>query len=134
MAKTTKQVIGEWGENQASLFLSRHGYEIVDKNYCIYAKGKKAGEVDIIAWNEKHHFGRTLCFVEVKTRTYGEGSAERATQRRQKLAAFFKTARQYCLDKKINIDFTPIQFEQVSVYLNKQTKEVKFKKYEIPVN
>ena len=134
MPRTDKQKIGDWGEEQAFLFLSRNGYSIVDRNYTIVKCGKKAGEVDIIAWHEKHHFGKTLCFVEVKARTYGEGSAERATGRKQKLVTFFKTALQYCRDKEIDVDNTPIQFEQVSIYVDKRTKEVKFKKYEIPMN
>ena len=133
MSRTEKQKIGDWGEEQAVLFLSRHKYNIVDRNYCIYEKGKKGGEVDIVAWNDKHYFGRTLCFIEVKTRTYGEGSAERATRKKEKFSAFLKAARRYCLDKKVDINNTPIQFEQVSVYVNNRTKEVKFKKYEIPV-
>ena len=73
MTRTERQKIGDWGEEQASLFLSRHGYEITDRNYCIHTRGQKVGEVDIVAWCNKHHFGRTLCFVEVKTRSYGEG-------------------------------------------------------------
>lgn len=131
--KTEKQKIGQWGEDQASLFLSRQGYEIVDKNYQV-----KQGEIDIIAWHNKYHFGKTLCFIEVKTRSYGggfhselvEGSAERAT-RKQKLPKLFQAARCYCLDNDIDIDHMPIQFEHVSVYVFKKSGKVKFRKYVI---
>lgn len=108
--QTEKQIIGAWGENQAVSFLKKKGYSVVERNF-----RTRAGELDIIAWHEKKHFGKTLVFVEVKTRSYGQGSAERATDY-QKLSNLFLAARAFCLTKKISLDNTPIQFEQVSVY------------------
>jgi putative endonuclease len=136
MPKTQKQIVGQWGEEQASLFLSRQGYDIVDRNYAILKHGQKAGEIDIVAWHKKYHFGKTLCFVEVKTRSYGEGSAERATSQKKKMASFFKAVRKYCVDKQVDIDHTPIQFEQVSVYVDQKAGDAKvtFRKFEIPVD
>lgn len=58
MAKTTKQIIGEKGEEFACNYLSKKGYEIVEKNYRF-----KRAEIDIIVKKEK-----LLVFVEVKTR------------------------------------------------------------------
>lgn len=112
MPKTEKQVIGAWGEEQAALFLLQEGYEVFERNYRV-----RQGEIDIIAWHEKRHFGRTLCFIEVKTRAANDGSAERATGR-EKLGNILKTARMYCVEKGIP-DTIPIQFEQVSVYQQK---------------
>ena len=74
MSQTKKQEIGAWGEDIAVRMLSEKGYEIVDRNFEI-----REGEIDIIAWHEKPYFGRTLCFIEVKTRGGEQGSAERAT-------------------------------------------------------
>lgn len=128
--KTQKQEIGEWGEEQAALFLSRQGYEIIKRNYILPDPRRKA-EVDIIAWHEKNFYGRTLCFIEVKTRSYGLGSAERATGKKKK-KNIKKAALQYCLENKIDIDRQPIQFEQVSVYVNKKRGTVNLRKYEIP--
>lgn len=51
------QKIGELGENVASMFLMKHGFEIIERNYT-----KKWGEIDIIASKE----GK-LYFVEVKS-------------------------------------------------------------------
>ena len=49
--------IGKFGEDIACLFLKKHGYKIMERNYL-----KKWGELDIIAKKAKK-----LCFVEVKT-------------------------------------------------------------------
>lgn len=114
--KTKKQEIGEWGEQEAARFLVEAGYEIVERNYEI-----RGGEIDIIAWHEKYHFGKTLCFVEVKTRSYGLGSAERATGK-EKIARLSRAAQYYCLERGILVDTTPIQFEQVSVYIDQEQK------------
>ena len=49
--------IGKFGEDIACLFLKKHGYKIVERNYL-----RKWGELDIVAKK-----GSSLCFVEVKT-------------------------------------------------------------------
>ncbi len=124
--KTQKQLIGTWGEDYAVQFLQKKRYTIIERNFRI-----RSGEIDIIAWNEKKHFGKTLCFIEVKTRSYGQGSAERATGK-QKLQNLFVAARTFCLREKINMDTTPIQFEQVSVY-GKEDKVERVDLYVIPI-
>lgn len=49
--------VGKFGEDVACLFLKKHGYKIIDRNYL-----RKWGELDIVAKK-----ARKLCFVEVKT-------------------------------------------------------------------
>ena len=49
--------IGKFGEDVACVFLKKHGYKIVERNYL-----KKWGELDIVAKK-----AGKLCFVEVKT-------------------------------------------------------------------
>ena len=49
--------VGKFGENIACMFLKKHGYKIVERNYL-----RKWGELDIVAKK-----ARKLCFVEVKT-------------------------------------------------------------------
>lgn len=50
--------LGQWGEEQAALFLQRQGYEIVERRWrCRF------GEIDLIARNREY-----LIFVEVKLR------------------------------------------------------------------
>ncbi|MBU0661590.1 YraN family protein [Patescibacteria group bacterium] len=115
------QVIGAWGEAKAASFLGGEGYEIVDKNISC-----RMGEIDIIAYRELPHYGRTLCFIEVKTRGYGQGSAARATNYK-KIQRIQKTAIWYCQRKKIDREITAIQFEHVSVYGSPErgVKEIK---------
>ena len=54
----SKKLIGQWGEDQACVYLRRHGYRIVGRNYAC-----RFGEIDVIA--SKRGF---LAFVEVKLR------------------------------------------------------------------
>ena len=49
---------GEEGEEAAARWLEDRGYKIVSRNYRC-----RVGELDLVAWQ-----GRTLIFVEVKTR------------------------------------------------------------------
>ncbi|HAZ28843.1 MAG TPA: YraN family protein [Candidatus Magasanikbacteria bacterium] len=116
MPQTKKRRFGDWGEEQAVLFLLQKGYHIIERNYRI-----RSGEIDIIARHAKPHFGGTLCFIEVKTRQHAKekGTAEWATGA-EKRKRIFRTARHYCMQHTIDIDRTPIQFEQVSVYVSSQ--------------
>lgn len=61
-----KQTIGKNGEELAALYLTRHGYQILDRNWNLH----HGCELDIVAQKDN-----TLHFIEVKTRTsdlYGE--------------------------------------------------------------
>lgn len=51
------QKIGEIGEKLASMFLMKHGFQIIDNNYTI-----RAGEIDIVAKK-----GKVWHFIEVKS-------------------------------------------------------------------
>jgi putative endonuclease len=54
--------IGRVGEKQAERFLKRNGYRMVTRNYSC-----DGGEIDLVALD-----GRTVVFVEVKTRSSDE--------------------------------------------------------------
>jgi putative endonuclease len=54
--------LGKYGEKIACRFLKNKVYEVFLKNYKV-----KNGEIDIIARD-----GETICFVEVKTRSYSK--------------------------------------------------------------
>ncbi|PYO35291.1 MAG: hypothetical protein DMD86_07120 [Candidatus Rokuibacteriota bacterium] len=56
------------GEDEAARFLTRSGYAIVDRNV-----RTRAGEIDLVAKE-----GKTLVFVEVKTRRDLEGDPPQA--------------------------------------------------------
>ena len=58
--------LGERGENVAAKFLRNQGYKILERNY-----RTSVGEIDIIARD-----GKTLVFVEVKTRAYDDPTPE----------------------------------------------------------
>ena len=53
--------IGKFGEDIACVFLMKHGYKVMDRNY-----SKKWGELDIVAKK-----GKKVLFVEVKTVSCG---------------------------------------------------------------
>lgn len=57
MPVTEKRKIGDIGEELASMFLVKHGFEVIERNY-----RKKWGELDIIAAKDN-----LLHFIEVKT-------------------------------------------------------------------
>lgn len=63
---TPQDTLGERGENVAAKFLRNQGYKILERNY-----RTNIGEIDIIARD-----GRTLVFVEVKTRLYDDPTPE----------------------------------------------------------
>ena len=127
MSKTAKREFGDWGEDMAAQFLKKMSYEIVERNY-----RAKHSDLDIIAWQRKRRPGQTLCFIEVKTRTGEAGTAEAATNPEKKKNIFF-AARHYCLEHNLSINRTPIQFEQVSIYVD-PAGAVSYKHDVIPVD
>ena len=70
MSKTEKRARGDRGENAAVGYLCRRFYRILSRNY-------RAGgaEIDVVAKR-----GRTLVFVEVKTRRLFPGESTRLTR------------------------------------------------------
>jgi putative endonuclease len=101
---------GRRGEEHAYFYLRKHGYVIVAKNW----RGGGKGELDLIGWE-----GKTLCFIEVKTRgSRGEIPAEAAVgmKKRDDLVA---TARLY---RRRVAPETPHRFDVVSVYLGKKVE------------
>lgn len=115
---------GNHGEEMAATWLVAQGYEILERNY-----HARVGEVDIIAVVEKPMFGPTLCFIEVKTRTRADGSAERATNNKKRKRIQMAALR-YCQSHEIDVDHTPICFEHVSVIDNAAGTTIQ--KYELP--
>ena len=62
----TADPLADRGENVAAKFLRNLGYKILERNY-----RTAVGEIDIIARD-----GKTLVFVEVKTRAYDDPTPE----------------------------------------------------------
>jgi putative endonuclease len=73
--RTSKQLEGDAGEEQALRFLQEHGLTLVERNFRC-----KGGEIDLVMQD-----GRGLVFVEVRKRAgngYG-GAAASVTSRKQ---------------------------------------------------
>src|SRR5215212_1899184 len=64
--KADRDSLGDRGENMAAKYLRNQGYKIICRNFrCL------TGEIDIVARD-----GKTLVFVEVKTRAYDDPTPE----------------------------------------------------------
>ncbi len=86
----TRGVIGVWGEEQATRFLERQHFVIIERNYhCT------TGEIDIIARR-----GGDYYFVEVKTRSVGELANDLAITP-AKIYKLRKAIKQYCYDRQV---------------------------------
>jgi putative endonuclease len=95
--------LGEVGEDLAVRELERRGYAVLARRY-----RRRSGEIDIIAAD-----GRTVVFVEVKTRdgeVYGSAAAAVTALKQRRLIA---TARDY-LSRQHLVD-VPCRFDVVAV-------------------
>ena len=96
--RTSKRRTGDLGEDIACMFLKKHGYEIVERNYL-----QKWGEIDIVARKDS-----VLHFVEVKSVSYvtlsGLGSQEtyrpEENMHSMKLRRLGRVIQTYMLHKK----------------------------------
>lgn len=64
--EAARDALGDRGENVAAQYLRKQGYKIIVRNFRC-----ELGEIDIIARD-----GKTLVFVEVKTRAYDDPQPE----------------------------------------------------------
>lgn len=83
-----RALLGRQAEQQAAVFLSSLGYQIITSNY-----RTKNGEIDLIAWEQE-----ALCFVEVRARTHEKFGHPAATVTVAKQQRIIRTARQYLLE------------------------------------
>ncbi|MCE9544382.1 MAG: YraN family protein [Planctomycetia bacterium] len=102
------RTLGQRGEAAAAKYLRRLGYRIVDR-----AARRKFGELDIIAVDLRGASGRTVVFVEVKTRTSHDAghpaeAVDAEKQRRITRAALAYLKRHGLLD-------CPTRFDVVAV-------------------
>lgn len=113
-----RRELGKKGEDIACMFLMKHGYRIVDRNYW-----KKWGEIDIIA-----NTGSMLCFIEVKSvsRVTGQGQVTYETGEYRaednlhpwKLQRLSRTIQSYLLEKGLEdaewrLDAVTVLIDQV---------------------
>ena len=111
--KTSKRLLGNYGEKQAAKYLKRHGYKIVKRNFVA-----DTHEIDIIA-----ETGDTLVFVEVKTRTLG---TNHPNEPRPASSVNAEKQRGIISAAKVYSAFNPTskkkRFDVIEVYVNSNTK------------
>jgi len=103
---------GAWGEDRAAEFLAREGYRILERNYRC-----SLGEMDIIARE-----GRTVVFVEVKTRSserFGPPQAAIGPQKQRRM-----TAIALCYLKAHGLLCAPARFDVAAVSLGEGGERV----------
>lgn len=104
-------VLGKDGEVYAMAMLEKKGYTIEEKNL-----RTPFGEIDCIARQ-----GKTLCFIEIKTRSsdaFGYGS-DAVTKRKQQ--RIIRAAR-YCLMNKV-FEAKYYRFDVIEIFFDPQTRE-----------
>ena len=85
------KITGVRGEEEAARFLARSGLAILDRNV-----RTRAGEIDLVAKE-----GKTLVFVEVKTRRAAEGDPPQAAVNTRKQNRLGKLAHGYLKLKRL---------------------------------
>ena len=104
-AESTK-ALGRAAEEAAARFLRSHGHKILARNF-----STTAGEVDIIAAD-----GKTICFIEVRSRGSGEFGPPHASVRGAKQNRIRSAAATYLRRKRLG---TPLcRFDVVSMVLD----------------
>lgn len=102
--------IGRKGERLAKRFLKRKGYRILAKNYTC-----PAGEMDLIALD-----GRTVAFVEVKTRRGCDQADPEDTITAAKRRKLYQVARHWLAQRRA--DAYGCRFDVVAVTLDEGAK------------
>lgn len=94
---------GTHGEALAVAYLRRRGFQLIGHSYhCRF------GEIDLIAMD-----GKTLCFIEVKTRSNLSVGLPREFVTAQKQQRIRKTAAWYLAEKELEC---PVRFDVAEVY------------------
>lgn len=101
--KNHNKILGERGERAAELFLKKHDYVILEKNWrCKY------GEADLVAMD-----GDCLVFVEVKTRTSREQGFPNESVGPKKRAKYEQIALEYLAQS--DLCDLPMRFDVVDI-------------------
>ena len=83
--------IGRNGEALAVAFLRKKGYRVIEQNYRC-----QLGEIDIIAVDQK-----TVCFIEVKTRSTGDYDRPEVAVHRRKQHKLSRVALWYLKERRL---------------------------------
>ncbi|MFZ1080385.1 MAG: YraN family protein [Candidatus Kryptoniota bacterium] len=107
------KVLGTKGENLASDFLKRNGFEIIERNFRY-----DRGEIDIIARK-----GKLITFCEVKTRTssaYGGGETAVNFRKQQQIR---KVAEGYIAEREL--DDYDFRFDVIVVEIRRGSTSIR---------
>ena len=110
--KTEKRKLGDIGENVACMFLMKHGFEILDRNYL-----RKWGELDIVAKK-----GSTIHFVEVKSVSSETSIRAEENMHPHKLKRLHRAIQTYLMENKLDLD---CQLDLVVVKIDEKTRTAK---------
>lgn len=106
---------GELGEEIACMFLMKHGFEIIERNYT-----RRLGEIDIIAKKNK-----AIYFIEVKSMSFNSTIRPEENMNQFKLVKLQRTISTYLHEK--NIKDIEWQIDLVCVLLDDINKKAKVK-------
>lgn len=107
-----KRKLGNIGENVACMFLEKHGFEVIERNYL-----RKWGELDIVTKK-----GGKIHFVEVKSVSYVTNIRAEENMHPQKLKRLHRAIQTYLLEKHIDADW---QLDLAIVKINESNRTAK---------
>jgi putative endonuclease len=107
-----KRKLGIKGEEMATVYLVKNGYQIITRNYYT-----RYGELDIIC--EKNN---TIIFVEVKTRTSTRYGLPQEAVTNQKKAHLKKAAMIYL--NSLNKRYREIRFDVIAILITGVNNEI----------
>src|SRR6185312_3061366 len=107
--------LGRRGETLAAAYLQQRGYRIVASNFALPVGRNRLGvpinvEIDLVAYE-----GRTLCFVEVKSRASNWFAPPQVNVDRRKQRQIARAARVY--RRMFDLAGAPYRYDVVSVVL-----------------
>ena len=104
--KDARKALGSKGEDLAVQYLKKKGFKVIERNYHC-----SAGEIDLIARE-----GKTLIFVEIKTRSSSEFGLPQEAVDRFKQKKMIEVARAYLAEHHLNEEI-PARFDVVAIHL-----------------
>jgi putative endonuclease len=113
-----KILVGHIGEDAAVTFLRKHSYTILHRN-----TGGRYGEIDIVARD-----GKTLVFVEVKTRTSEAYGTPQDAITPHKVNTLKRSVDYFCLLHP-NLKYANLRIDVIAVFLDSDSKVTDIKHF-----
>lgn len=112
MSWSPKRRFGNIGENVTCVYLERHGFEIVDRNYL-----RKWGEIDIVARK-----AGVIHFIEVKSVSHVTLIRAEENMHPHKLRKLQRVVQTYLVEKQVDADW---QIDLAVVTINERERSAK---------